>query len=87
MTKEQAMSTMYQDYRLEQARKLFAALHSVIALAAEAHSAWDQDNDMRVGKILRFLSDPSARGYRKDIDVIHDTLKAAETYLGGSEQL
>lgn len=72
----------YEDYRLAQAQKLLSALRDAIALANEAFSAWDEDKDSRVGKILRYLSDPRKRGYRKDIDQIHDAMAEAEKFLG-----
>lgn len=46
------------------------ALLTVKTIAAEAHAAWDADNDMRVGKILIALSGRAPR-YRTDIDRIH----------------
>jgi hypothetical protein len=66
---------------LEQARKLLSALKSAIAIADMAFREWDNDQDHRVGKILRYLGDPDLRGYRRDIDTIHDAVKTAETFL------
>lgn len=53
------------------------ALLTVEAIAAEAHTAWDADNDMRVGKILIALAGRAPR-YRADIDRIHAATTALE---------
>lgn len=53
------------------------ALQSAIRIADEAFAAWDADNDMRCGKILRALGDPKAKGYRADIDAIHEVIARA----------
>lgn len=63
------------------AQKLLVALKSVVTLAGETFRAWDADQDMRVGKVLRFLSDPKLHGYRADIDAIHAAVKEAEEFL------
>lgn len=74
-------SINFEDYRLDQATKLLAALHSAIAIADEAFLAWDNDNESRCGKILRYLGDPRTSGYRADIDLIHETVRNAERFL------
>lgn len=76
------LATDFEDYRIDQARRLLAALKSVVKIADEAFEAWDKDNDMRCGKMLRALSDPKLKGYRPDIDAIHEAIKVAEGFLG-----
>jgi hypothetical protein len=49
-------------------------LQSVKSIAAEAFGYWDDDQDMKVGKILKALSG-DLPGYRADIDEI---VKATE---------
>lgn len=74
-------ATDFEDYRLEQAANLLAALKSAIKITEEAFEAWDNNKDMRCGKILRHLCDPDLKGYRADIDRIHETVKTAEKFL------
>lgn len=52
-------------------QRLKAAMASAKAIAFEAWGEWDNDNDPRVGKILKALAG-HLRGYRADIDAIHD---------------
>jgi hypothetical protein len=41
-------------------------------IAAEAYDEWDRDNDMRVGKLLKAMSESSfAASYRADIAALH----------------
>lgn len=55
------------------AQAVEAASNSWRKVAAEAFEAWDSDNDSRLGKLLRAMSDPVfARQYRKDIAALHD---------------
>jgi hypothetical protein len=53
--------------------RLKAALLSAKAIAFEAWGEWDSDNDSRVGKLLKALAG-HLRGYRADIDAIHDAM-------------
>ena len=76
------LATDFEDFRLTIAKRLLHALKSAVKLADEAFNEWDNDNDSRVGKILRFLGDPKLKGYRPDIDDIHAAIKEAEIYLG-----
>lgn len=42
-------------------------------VAAEAYREWDGDNDVRVGKLLKAMAEPSfARNYRADIAALHN---------------
>lgn len=75
-------ATSPEDYRITQAKDLLVALKSAIKIANDAFEAWDSDNDMRCGKILRCLGDPKVTGYRGDIDAIHETVRIAEAFLG-----
>lgn len=56
----------------EREQQLREALESVRRIALEVFREWDADNDPRVGKILGALA--GKRGYRADIDAIHDAL-------------
>lgn len=57
------------------------ALERAIAIAGEAQQEWDAaPAGMRAGKILMALSG-HARGYRSDIDEIHDALATAKRAL------
>jgi len=53
------------------------ALRTVPIIAGEAFDDWDNDRDMRVGKILKALSGRAPR-YRNDIDPIHYALAKLE---------
>lgn len=55
---------------------LLAALKSARAIAAEAREHLDADRDMRTLKILMALA--GRRGYRADVDAIHDAVEKAE---------
>lgn len=63
---------------LESHSVLLNTLKSAVMIAADAFEAWDSDNDMRCGKILRYLGDSKIRGYRLDIDAVHEVIKRAE---------
>ncbi|MCK9558190.1 MAG: hypothetical protein M0R50_09150 [Candidatus Cloacimonetes bacterium] len=52
-------------------------LKSVKYIATEAFCFWDNDQDMKVGKILKALSG-ELPGYRVDIDKIIDEIKRCE---------
>src|SRR3954469_19499076 len=58
--------------------ELLEALKACVALAGVAFDYWDSDQDSKVGKILRYLSDPKLSGYRPDIDAIHAAIVRAE---------
>lgn len=73
----------FEDFRLQQAHALLAALKSALAIVAEARSAWEQDREMSCGKILTALIDPTF-AYRADISQIHTTLAAAEKFLAST---
>lgn len=52
--------------------RLAEALTRVVAIATEAYNEWAADNDVRVGKILLALMDPSfGLDYRSDTAEIH----------------
>ena len=53
--------------------QLEAALRMARKVAGEAFEEWDRDNDPRVGKLLRAMSDPTLN-YRADISEIHAVL-------------
>ena len=71
------------DYVMEQCKagsvnaEVLAALKATVEIAEECAREWDGDNDMRVGKILLALAGAN-RGYRADIDAIHDAIFKAE---------
>lgn len=58
-------------------RRALLALRSVKAISLEAWGEWDNDNDHRVGKILKAMSGDS-RKYRPDVDEIMATLQELE---------
>lgn len=62
---------------LAAAPDLLFALKRAVSVAAEAARAWDADNDSRVGKLLLAL-EGSRKGYRADIDGIHEAISKAE---------
>ena len=56
-----------------------SAHEMLLAIAADAYRSWNEDRDMRVGKILHALSSPAfAIDYRKDIAELHDLLAASQ---------
>jgi hypothetical protein len=58
--------------------QLAEALEAALKIADEARKEWDEaPTGMRAGKLLIALSG-GLRGYRADIDAIHDTLAAYE---------
>jgi hypothetical protein len=58
---------------------LQTALARAIEIADEAREEWDKaPSGMRAGKILIALSG-NCPGYRRDIDEIHEALRAAQT--------
>jgi len=59
------------------APELLAALQSAIKIVEEARREWDAaPNGMRAGKLLIALAG-GCRGYRADIDAIHDVIDKA----------
>jgi hypothetical protein len=62
--------------------QLAEALEAALKIADEARKEWDEaPTGMRAGKLLIALSG-GLRGYRADIDAIHDTLAAYEASTG-----
>ena len=56
-----------------------SAHEMLLAIAADAYRSWNEDRDMRVGKILKALASPAfAIAYRKDIAELHDLLAASQ---------
>ena len=56
------------------------ALSTVLDIAAEAHAAWDADQDARVGKLLIALIDPALK-YRAEITAVHETKARIDALL------
>jgi hypothetical protein len=56
----------------------FASLKKIVD---DAYEAWDSDNDVRVGKILRALAG-FLPGYRQDVDRLHERILDAEKVAG-----
>lgn len=53
--------------------ELAAALEAAVCFAAEAHSHWDADRDIKVGKCLLALCG-NLKGYDKRMDALHAAL-------------
>jgi hypothetical protein len=58
-------------------RRALLALRAVKTISSEAWGEWDNDNDHRVGKILKAMSGYSRR-YRPDVDEIMATIQELE---------
>ena len=63
------------------------ALDRAIKIADQAQREWDEaPNGMRAGKILLALAG-HARGYRSDVDEIHDALSAAKKAMPDGKRI
>ena len=63
---------------LESRNELLAALKSAVGIASEAAREWDMaPNGMKAGKLLLALCG-HVKGYRRDIDAIHEAIARAE---------
>ncbi|MBZ9939189.1 hypothetical protein LB518_23025 [Mesorhizobium sp. BR1-1-16] len=63
--------------------EMLAALKSLGPILDEVHDRWDKD--MKAGKLLIALIDPTLR-YRSDITAIHDVIAKADAALNPSEK-
>ena len=75
-------STNFEDFRLDQAKKLLAALKSAIKIAGEAFDRYEppEIDGTGIADILAGLAG-FGRG-RPDTDAIHEAVKTAEEFLG-----
>jgi hypothetical protein len=78
------LGTSFEDYRLRQAQALLTALESALKVAKEVFDGWYKNRDVQWQRSLQALAEPETRrGYRADIDAIHDIVREAKKYLTG----